>query len=399
MMKREQAELLEQLHHALQAPPAAVDGTLCLQKPEEMLALAREHAVMPLLYHLCEVQSNLSQAQRAAVQAAARTAVRTNYRLLFVTKFVTEYLRGHGIRAIVLKGAATAAYYPVPELRKSGDVDLLIPREADFSRACELLQQVDFVPCEKQDALHHLELKNKEGICVEVHRILAEPFESKKVNAYLESLLPAFFSEVCENDAWGFPLCQPADGYHAFYLILHMLQHFLRAGFGLKFLCDWVVFWNRPVEAAQKQVFLRLVEESRTGGFVGILTAACVRYLGLPGERAAFILEQYPAAGEVEAFMHEIFGAGEFGHVRENRMVAMRTGGIFSYVREFHHQMRLNYPRAGKIVVLWPALWAATLARFVYNNHAVRGVKSTEILREAGRRSRLVEKMKLFSLW
>ncbi len=396
-MKREEAELLEQLQYALQAPPIPSDGFFCLQEPEEMLALAREHAVMPLLYHLCEVPGNLTDAQRTAIQTAAKTAVRTNYRLLFVTKFVTEYLREHGICAIVLKGVATASYYPVPELRKSGDVDLLIPGEADFARAIELLRQADFEPCEKQDALHHLELKNKEGICVEVHRILAEPFESKKVNAYLESLLPEYGREVAENDAWGFPFCQPADGCHAFYLILHMLQHFLRAGFGLKFLCDWVVFWNRPVEEPQKQTFLRLVEGSRTGGFVGIMTAACVRYLGLPGERVAFILETYPADGEVEAFMEEIFGAGEFGHVRENRMVAMRTGGILSYAREFHHQMHLNYPRAGKIFLLWPALWCATLARFLYNNHAVRGVKSTEILREAGKRSRLVEKMKLFS--
>ena len=175
-MKREEAELLEQLQYALQAPPIPSDGFFCLQEPEEMLALAREHAVMPLLYHLCEVPGNLTDAQRTAIQTAAKTAVRTNYRLLFVTKFVTEYLREHGICAIVLKGVATASYYPVPELRKSGDVDLLIPGEADFARAIELLRQADFEPCEKQDALHHLELKNKEGICVEVHRILSEPF-------------------------------------------------------------------------------------------------------------------------------------------------------------------------------------------------------------------------------
>lgn len=392
-MKVEELELLAQLQRSL----SQTGGSVRLQNAEEMLVLAKEHAVVPLLYHLCEAETNLAKEQQDLLQKTAKITVRSNYRLLFVTKFVTEYLKEHGICAIVLKGVATASYYPVPELRKSGDVDILVAEATDFSHACELLQQAGFVPCEKQDALHHMELKNEEGISVEVHRTLAEPFESKKVNVYLEQLLREYGNKVVENDSWGFSFWQPTDGYHAFYLILHMLQHFLRAGFGLKFLCDWVVFWNRPVEENEKQIFLRLTEESHTGGFVGVLTAACVKYLGLKEENVAFLLEQYPAAEEAEEFMEEIFAAGEFGHGRDNRMVAMSSGGIISYVREFHHQMHLNYPNAGRVFLFWPFLWTATLVRFVYNNHAVRGVKSGEILREAGKRSRFVEKMKLFS--
>lgn len=396
-MKRAELELLEQLNNSLRISQIETGCSIQLEKPEELLALAKENAVLSLLYPLCEAESNLTEEQRERIKKTAKVTVRSNYRLLFLTKYVSEYLKKQGIRAIVLKGVATAVYYPVPELRKSGDIDILIPKETDFIRACDLLQEVGFVPCEKQDALHHMELKNKEGISVEVHRTLAEPFESRKMNAYLEQLLCEYDSNVTENTYWGFPFCQPTDGYHAFYLILHMLQHFLRAGFGLKFLCDWVVFWNHPVAEREKKEFLRLADESHTGGFIGVLTAACVRYLGLKEENAAFILERYPAEAEADEFMQEVFLAGEFGHAGEKRMVAMRGAGIFAYAREFHHQMHLNYPGAGKVFLFWPVLWIATLVRFVYNNHAVRGVKSGEILKEAGRRSRLIGKMKLFS--
>lgn len=385
------------------------------QDMRSLLALARKHAVLSLLFDVYEDDERISMEFQQELQNAAATVARSNYRLLFLTKYITQLLQKMGIRAILLKGAATASCYPVPELRKSGDVDILIPREENFRQAVELLKREGFAECGEQLALHHIELKNAEGISVEIHRILAEPFESKKMNLYLEQLLPSYEEHVITNESWGVTFYQPEDAYHAFYLIIHMLQHFLRAGFGLKFLCDWTVFWNREVDEDEKETFRRLVRESKTEGFVVVLTKACVKYLGLKKENVMFLLqenERYGAEISVESkksalqgcdvdklaedFMEEVFAAGEFGHDTNQRMVAMRGTGLSAYVREFHHQMHLNYPQSGKIFLLWPLLWALTLARFLYNNHAVRKVRGRDILKEAGRRSRLIDRMKLF---
>ncbi len=362
----------------------------------KMAEIARRHAVLPLLAALGGQED--PESWEAAVRNPAKVVVRSNYRLLFLTKYVTRELEKNGIRAIVLKGAATASYYPTPELRKSGDVDILIPDRGEFLRAANILKEDGFKELEGQTALHHLEMVNEEGISVEIHSMLAEPFESRKMNQYLEELAPEYGDHMVLNEAWGVPFYQPSDAYHAFYLIVHMLQHFLRAGFGLKFLCDWVVFWDREVRPEEKEVFLRLVKESGTEGFVRILDGACVRYLGLREDRAVFRSGgQSVSAKVLEDFMEEVFAAGEFGHDESQRMVAMRGTGLNAYVREFHHQMHLNYPSAGKVFLLWPALWAATLARFLHNNRAVRKVKGREILKKAGKRSRLIGRMKLFS--
>lgn len=365
-----------------------------------LLETAGKHAVLSLLFNVCERQGLTESARYAdfvqPIRQAAVTTARANYRLLFLTKYITQLLEKEGIRAILLKGAATASYYPVPELRKSGDVDILIPQEKDFLRAVEVLESVKFVKCASQFALHHIELKNEEGICVEIHRILAEPFESGKINRYLDTLLVEYGEHVQRNDSWGVTLYQPTDAYHAFYLIVHMLQHFLRAGFGLKFLCDWTVFWNREIAAKEKEIFLRLVRESGTQGFVGTLTKACVLYLGLAPENVSFLLEESDLQQLAEDFMEEVFVSGEFGHSAQERMVAMRGTGLAAYVREFHHQMHLNYPSAGKVFLLWPFLWVMTLARFMQNNRTVRKVKGLDILKEARRRSKLIGRMKLF---
>lgn len=363
---------------------------------EQAVELAGRHAVLPLLYDVLEKEEDLPQKIWQSVDNSGKVTARSNYRLLFLTKYVTGLLEKNGILAVVLKGAATAAFYPVPELRKAGDIDILVPEKADYEKACLLLQQDGFHVLENQSALHHMELQNDEGISVEVHGFLVEPFESRNINSYLKSLLPEYGRHWIVNTSWGILFYQPSDAYHAFYLLLHMLQHFLRAGFGLKFLCDWVVFWNREIEQAEKRQFLKMVRESGTEGFVRILTQSCVKYLGLKRENVQFMLEEPVKEDFVEDFYREVFQAGEFGRAKQNRMVAMRGTGVKSYVMEFHHQMRLNYPKAGKVPVIWPVLWVFTLVRFLYNNHAVRKVSGREILKEAGRRSRLISKMRLF---
>ena len=62
-------------------------------------------------------------------------------------------------------------------------------------------------------------------------------------------------------------------------------------------------------------------------------------------------------------FMLDIFEAEEFGKSDRERMLVLRGTRISDYVREFQHQMHLNYPNAGKIWLLWPVLWFNTLVK------------------------------------
>ena len=77
-------------------------------------------------------------------------------------------------------------------------------------------------------------------------------------------------------------------------------------------------------------------------------------------------------------------------------MVVLRGSGLKGYLREFHHQMHLNFPRAGKCFPLFPALWLVTLARFLRNNRKVRDVSLMQVLETADRRSRQMELLDLF---
>lgn len=397
----EQRNLLFLLKASLQKPEDKVPELnidMTRQQWETMLGIARRHAVLPLLYNALEQYHAMPEELFKELQAASRQTVRQSYRLLHMTNYIVKLLEKESIKVLVLKGAATAALYPVFELRKSGDIDLLVAGKEVMGKVQNILEKHGFLLKEKQLAHHHMVFEAKAGIVIEIHTMLAEPFDSQRVNSYLADKLDDYFAHVAETDILGSRLPVPADAYHAFYLLLHMLQHFLRAGFGLKLLCDWVVFWNREIPEQDVKVFSQMTGECGLDGFAEGVTAVCIRYLGLASEKVWFIGKELLPEAEAGKFMAEVMEAEEFGKSNQDRMVVLRGTSPFDYIREFHHQMCLNYPGAKKIHIIWPLLWFNTLARFLYNNRKIRKTSVFAILRKTSSRSENKKAMHLFQM-
>jgi len=366
---------------------------------EKLAFLAERHGVLSLLYDSVTAQEEvIPESVRRKAAGAARKAVMQSYHLLFLCKFLMGRLEAAGIPAVLLKGVGTASYYPVPELRKSGDVDLLLTEPEKLEEACHVLESCGCIVQERQLALHHVVLLSGEGIAIELHTMLAEPFDNNKMNKYLQGKLAECREHIVRADVMGVELPILAPGYHAYELLLHMLQHFLRAGFGLKLLYDWVMFWRHEFGEQEKRQYLALVEESGIRGFSDTVTLVCCEYLGLEWEHVEWmgLTPKEEKKEVVQEFMADVLEAEEFGKAVSERMVSLRNAGLAGYVREFQHQMRLNFPRAGKIFLCWPILWAITLGRFLYNNHRIRKVSFRSVMKNAGQRGQLIERMRLW---
>ena len=155
-----------------------------------------------------------------------------------------------------------------------------------------------------------------------------------------------------------FPVLQPA--YHAFYLLLHMLQHFLRAGFGLKLLCDWVVFWEKGYGSGVEERFFSMAEECRVMGFARLVTAVCVKYLGLSGEKVPLLLCRFDweaEAANLEAFLTESSGSGgvrqvkcrPYGGAAGNRLAGLLPGISSSDVAHLSRGRALPHSASGVV--------------------------------------------------
>lgn len=362
---------------------------------DKWLMTAGRHSVLPLLYPVAEGEENsLPHRIKEAVQKAAISTTRQSYRLLFLSKFLVAKLEEAGLTAVILKGVATASFYPVPEYRKSGDVDLLLLDRDKLELCSKVLADCGCVRKDREDALHHVTFLFDNEIEVELHTLIAEPFDNRTVNKYLENLVGQCAGQVQKCEVMGVKLPVLKDGYHGYELLLHMLQHFLRAGFGLKLLCDWVVFWNKVHEEEECLLYLQMVRESGMKGFSDMVTLVCCRYLGL--ERRKVDWMELGTDYDTEEFMREVLEAEEFGRSSSDRMVVLRGNSLWDYMREFHHQMRLSFPRAGKVFLCWPVLWLITFIRFVGNNRKVRNVSTKAVFSKAAQRSKVIQQMKLW---
>ena len=367
----------------------------------KLFDLADSHGVTALIYNVfLEAGVPLNPELESKVRFKSNATVLQNYHLLFLGKTIVEKLKENKIEVLVLKGCSTAAFYPVPELRKTGDLDLLLLNEDDLKKTSQIFAGLGIRQKEEQSANHHISYRTKDGIEIELHIMLAEPFASEKINRYLKRVAGQCRNHKTEIESMGVNVWCLGDGYHGYYLLLHMLQHFLRAGFGVKLFCDWTAFWNKEKSSEEEKIFLQLVHESGLYGFAERVTAACIAYLGLPPESAAFLFGRALTVTEAEEMsrqmMLDVLEAEEFGHSGAERMVVLKDRSLAGYVREFHHQMQLNFPKAGRIFLLWPILWIRTLLRFLINNKKIRKVSMWTVFQKAGDRSRLIKDLKLF---
>ncbi len=403
--EKAEADLGEELCGLLDAALHAGEAPKLPQGEEAvgLVEMADRHSVLPLLYDaVCgeDAASGADGGLRETVRRKSQSTVRQNYHLLFLTRFVVRTLAESGISCIVLKGCSAAAYYPVPELRKSGDVDLLLENGEKAEAALRCLEKHGFYMAKEQHANHHLVCVSPDGISVELHMSLTEAFDDPRINRRIATLQEELFLHFREEAVMGIRLPVPEKPYFAFCLLLHMLQHFLRSGFGLKLLCDWTAFLESGCSGEEQQTLKRLLAETGTAGFCATVTGVCVRYLGLSEEKAAFLTAGNGAAktAELKEFFREILEAEEFGKAEKERMVALRGSRLSDYLREFHHQTLLTYREASRRPLLLPFYWMRMLTGFLHRNRKLRGVSSAAVLKKAAQRGKLVEKMHLFQV-
>ncbi|MCQ2493962.1 MAG: nucleotidyltransferase family protein [Lachnospiraceae bacterium] len=320
------------------------------------------------------------------------TVVKQNFRLLFWAKNILDRLAEVGADAVLLKGATAAVYYPNLLYRKSGDIDILIFDEDKLADVQKQMEALNYKKNETQSALHHVVFSNDEGIEVEIHTMLAEPFDNMKVNDMLDGLKNDIRESIVRKEILGIEIPVLREDYQAFELLLHMLQHYLRSGFGIRLLCDWVVFWNSDISEEISSGYSTLCDEFGVKQFSDMITQVCAVKLGLNRNEAANKFSDE----DIEKFWNEFWVAEEFGKSSATRMVNLQGSKKSAYVKEFHHQMHLNFPKAGKCPLLWPVLWVITLVRFLVNNRRIRKVSLKDVLKSAGDRGKLNEKLHIF---
>ena len=101
---------------------------------EQLLAMADRHEVLALFSHMLG-PDKIPNEQQLAVQSKTARTVHKAIQLQVLNARLTALLEKEGIQAVTLKGCVVARFYPVPEFRKTTDIDLFVASHKEAKRA------------------------------------------------------------------------------------------------------------------------------------------------------------------------------------------------------------------------------------------------------------------------
>ena len=307
-------------------------------------------------------------------------------------------LENAGVPYVVIKGLASAVWYPAPELRQAGDIDFYVePR--DVARTEALLQQKGYAPEKLSHGFHHV--FKKDGCRFELHYEIPGAPEGRAGDQYRAYFRDLTAQSTLRHTPFG-DMRLPSPFHHGLILLLHTAHHLTNSGIGLLHLCDWAVFINTLPEETFLRLFPDCLKALGLWRLACCLTDICGRYLDAAPK--SWTGATSPALGD--ALLADILAGGNFGqkNIVRSREAYLITSGQKrqSKIRRFFAVMLdmiyQKWPVAKRIKPLIPIGWAFYTLRYLWR--AATGQRPKLYVREAlkGARTRteLYDQLRLF---
>lgn len=306
-----QEVFLSMLRSALWASPAQVPSGF--SGWAEVAGLARSQSVLGLVGEQI-MSCDIPQSLKAKVRTYVMRTVMSHGKLNAVIAQVVSSLNEEGVASVLLKGQGLSRYYPQPEFRQCGDIDLYV-KEADYARSRDILQQSASEtdpPKALRVGKHYHALYG--DVEVEVHRF-TEVYPSRKYNTIYQKASDAGMSQGTVPMSFdGVQVITPADDFNAFFIFSHLFHHFLTSGIGLRQFCDWMMFMHSRKEHINTGNLGKLLSDMDMMGPWQAFGCVLVDRLGFPSDELPFY--DSSKGTKVDAILSRVLSEGNFGKER-----------------------------------------------------------------------------------
>ena len=362
-MNQSQILFLDALKHALNHEKLnniSVSSELWM----DVFHIAQQQHVLPLIYdavHQCEHGDYITHVKRNVLQQVMLQTQKTQEFLRLYQK-----MREQNLTPLVVKGLICRNCYPASDLRPSSDEDVLIP--SDQFHACHelLIASGCMTDCIDLHSVDEVSYHSKGVLYLELHKSLFN-----KESAY--SHMNDFFTKAIENRKEfvieGVSVLTMNETDHLFYLIVHALKHFMHSGFGIRQVCDVVMFVNRYASVIDWERFDKQCELVHAHLFVSAIFKIGIMYLTLDKEK---LPDKYSSCDVDESFMLEdLLDSGVYGKSTLSRVHSSTiTLDAVS-----------NYQHGKKSKLLLPVAWMHRLIHYgkqtltTKNNNALESIQ------------------------
>lgn len=359
---------------------------------------AYAQAVMLMAFHKSEI-AILKSEKCTYIRNKLSQSLADNAKIDFEHVRICGIMKNAGIPCTVLKGFASALYYPDALMRSMGDVDFLVDTE-NFEKANEILKQNGYAPSDKSHDVHDVYLGR---VCrCEMHFQPSGIPQGKagvKVRKYLADITQR--AEAVQTELG--EITVPCTFHHGLIILLHMCHHLTGDGLGIRHLCDWAVFINALGEEKFLETFENTFKDIGLWEFAKTMTFICSKYLGMPPMKWAAEADEKLA----DYILIDIIIGGNFGQKSADRsheslLISSKNEKSVSMLRQFfisaNSIVYKNWKAARKFKILLPFGWVFFGGRYIIRSLFGKRpkIRPNKVAKEASERIDIYAGLKLF---
>lgn len=290
-------DMLQLLGMAMTGENRTFDHRLDIQKIKNY---AVSQGVWSLVYPQLAKIENIPQEQALHMQTVYRSLQR-----IYTHLEVIEELEKQGITCCLLKGISVAVTYPEPDLRVSGDTDILID-EKDETRVLEYLENHGYRIERRAKHGHHSEAISEVGL-MEIHvRLYSVPTEKILLDG-----LTLYNEPYRKKELYGHNVNVLGINDGLMYLTAHYIKHFVNSGGGVRQMLDLLQYIKAYDDEIDYERYNGLLKKLRYDKLITVVKTIGAKYWGF----------DYPIMYEdlAEQILTDSAEGGIFGHDTKDR--------------------------------------------------------------------------------
>lgn len=365
-MNKAQEYIVQILNHSIHNKKIELDTNEDISW-KDILEECKSHNIESLVYY--GIHSNtLKTIDKDILELWKKQTFMSNvYQINHIKQIsnVLSIFNDKNIPVIVLKGLVIRDLYPKSELRTMGDADILV-HEKDMEIVINILNSLGYE--EEGRNTYHIEFE-KGNSHIEVHWLLTNEGMFKGMDE-LNNDIWSNTKEVKIGDSNALSMC---DEDLLLYLLIHMAQHFICSGFGIRQVCDVLLLVEQRSKFIDWNSFMIKAKRNGIDKFTMSIFAICNKLFGMsiPDE-----LEQYKIREEknINLIIDAIFANGVHGYsdkiaIRAKQLAYENNNNKASIIASFRcvyfpssDKLGDKYGYAKKYKLLLPVAW---IHRFV----------------------------------
>jgi hypothetical protein len=408
------AKMLEALRCFLNGERVSWDEEITEAEWEDFFSLCMHHQILPMVYeavYACPAFASVTGEKVRFLKSQVIRQVMVQSRKTEEFLWLYRKLTDEGLMPLVVKGLVCRCLYREPDYRCSGDEDVLIPRDQfenchriflengmrQLDPGMDILAEGEVPYCRQGGALH-----------IELHKELFSS-ESEAYGKLNEFFAKAFERKI-QLEISGVEIYTMCHTDHLLYLILHAFKHFLHSGFGIRQVCDIVVYADTYGKEIDWDYILEKCRNVHADLFAASLFDIGEKYLVFDRGKACYPKNWVELGVDGNDLLEDLLEGGVFGDssmsrkhssnitlqaVSESRKGKRARVSLVHSLFPERSYMERKYPWLKKYPALLPVSWMMRIVRYGRESRKMKGNDVKASIEIGTRRVDLMKKYKI----